>query len=103
MAIGLERVPKPVSLLKEKLEKEKETDYYDEKDPNVTGLPEKVDEFMSYINRVYFDGQLDKNGKEFLKSDLAKTGEENLNDFDADGFENHMTSTKSRRKILVTS
>ena len=105
MSIGLQKAPIPVSILKdEEEEDESERDAQDEvKDPNVEGLPKKVDEFMSYINRVYFDGNLDNNGKELFKSDWMAMEREDWGDFDSDGSEIPTNSNKPRRKILITT
>ena len=103
MAIGLKRVPKPLSLLKEASEEVNQTDDEDEKDTNVTELPEKVDEFMSYINRVYFDGQLDEKGKEIFKSDMNKLEKSSLSTSKNENFDNHTPPRNLRRKILITT
>ena len=103
MSIGIERAPKPLSVLKEREEEEEdnETNENEEQDPNVSGLPKKVDEFMEYINRIYFDGELDQGGKQLLKSDLTRLG--NDDNFDYDDFETQTTSQRPRRKILITT
>ena len=104
MSIGLQRAPKPVSVL-DKVEEEKaeENDVEDDKDPIVEKLPKKVDEFMNYINRVYFDGKLDSDGKQMFKSDL----ESSENEEDDVDIEEHTIETllnaRRRRKILITS
>ena len=102
MTIGVEKASTPMSILKnrEQVEDGKEKEEEDGKDPNVEGLPKKVDEFMAYINRVYFDGKLDNEGKELFKSDLER---EYGGDFEHYGFENPVQSTKPRRKILITT
>ena len=100
MSIGLERAPKPASILKKQndgIGNKSDIDDDDENaDPNVTGLPTKVDEFMSYINRVYFDGKLEQDGKQFFKSDIEGTTHD----------ENDLPVGHSRRpirKILITT
>ena len=100
MSIGLERAPKPASILKEQNDrignKSDIDDNNENADPNVTGLPTKVDEFMSYINRVYFDGKLEQDGKQFFKSDIEGTTHD----------ENDLPVGHSRRpirKILITT
>ena len=107
MSIGIERAPKPVSILKElegdKEEKDNEIEVEEEKDPNITELPKKVDEFMSYINRVYFDGELDQGGKQILKADLNRLDNNDTNDFNYEDFNDQPTSTRPRRKILITT
>ena len=61
MSIGVQRAPKPVSVLDIKdIEKTNENGNEEDKDPIVEELPKKVDEFMNYINRVYFGGKLDQ-------------------------------------------
>ena len=107
MSIGLQRAPKPVSVL-ENVEEEKEevnheNDEDDDKDSNVEELPKKVDEFMNYINRVYFDGNLDQDGKQMFRNDLetVENKEESVD------IEEHTIETllnaRRRRKILITS
>lgn len=39
----------------------------DIKDDNAKELPNKVDQFVEYINAAYFDGQLDTGSKDILK------------------------------------
>ena len=103
MSIGIERVPEPLSVLKEQEEGEdNEAEANEEQDPNVTELPQKVDEFMGYINRVYFNGELDEGGKQLFKSDLAKLGND-ADNFDYDDFENQEAPKRPRRKILITT
>ena len=49
----------------------------DEEHTVVNELPNKVDEFLEYVNRIYFDSQLDLGTKSALKADLKKRkGEE---------------------------
>jgi len=36
----------------------------------VNELPNKVDEFLEYVNRIYFDGELDINSKKGLKNEM---------------------------------
>lgn len=103
MTIGVQNAPKPASILKKKEEIESHEEEEEGKDPNVEGLPKKVDEFMAYINRVYFDGKLDDEGKELFKSNLTHLESENGEDFGDHGFENPINSTKPRRKILITT
>ena len=73
-----------------------------DKDPNVEGLPKKVDQFMSYINRVYFDGKLDQDGKQMFKSDLERLENEESEDLDDHTIETLLNS-KRQRKILITT
>ena len=107
MSIGLQRAPKPVSVL-ENVEEETEevnheNDEDDDKDSRVEELPKKVDEFMNYINRVYFDGNLDQDGKQMFRNDLetVENKEESVD------IEEHTIETllnaRRRRKILITS
>ena len=100
MSIGLEKAPKPVSILKERNDGIKDRsdteDGNEDADPNVAGLPTKVDEFMSYINRVYFDGKLEQDGKQLFKSDIEGTTHD-----DNDLPVGH--SRRPIRKILVTT
>ena len=100
MSIGLEKAPKPVSILKERNDGIKDRsdteDGNEDADPNVAGLPTKVDEFMSYINRVYFDGKLEQDGKQLFKSDIEGT---TLDDNDLPVGH----SRRPIRKILVTT
>ena len=107
MSIGLQRAPKPVSVL-ENVEEETEevnheNDEDDDKDSSVEELPKKVDEFMNYINRVYFDGNLDQDGKQMFRNDLetVENKEESVD------IEEHTIETllnaRRRRKILITS
>ena len=42
----------------------------------VNELPNKVDEFLEYVNRIYFDGQLDLGTKSALKADLKQRKED---------------------------
>ena len=71
MSIGVQRAPKPISVVDiTNIEKTNENDDDEDKDTIVQELPKKVDEFMSYINRVYFEGKLDQDGKQMFKSDL---------------------------------
>ena len=104
MSIGLQQAPKPVSVL-DNIEEEKaeENKIDDDKDPIMEELPKKVDEFMNYINRVYFDGNLDPDGKQMFKSDLERMENE---EEDVD-IEEHTIETllnaRRRRKILITS
>ena len=55
--------------------REGEEDDDDEEHTVVNELPSKVDEFLEYVNRIYFDSQLDLGTKSALKADL-KRGEE---------------------------
>ena len=103
MTIGVEKAPKPESILKKKEEVEDTKEEEEGKDPNVEGLPKKVDEFMAYINRAYFDGKLDDDGKELFKSDLTAMQNEYGDGFEHNGFENVNEATKPRRKILITT
>ena len=103
MSIGLQRAPKPVSVLdtaKDNQDDENEEEL--DKDPNVEGLPKKVDQFMSYINRVYFDGKLDLDGKQMFKSDLERMENEESVDLDDHTIETLLNS-KRQRKILITT
>lgn len=57
--------------------REGEEDDNDEEHTVVNELPNKVDEFLEYVNRIYFDSQLDLGTKSALKADLKKRkGEE---------------------------
>ena len=47
----------------------------DEEHTVVNELPNKVDEFLEYVNRIYFDGQLDLGTKSALKADLKQRKE----------------------------
>ena len=74
-----------------------------DKDPIVEELPKKVDEFMNYINRVYFGGKLDQDGKQMFKSDLETfEHEEQSVDIDEHTIET-LLNARRRRKILITS
>ena len=42
----------------------------DECDSNVIELPKKVDAFLVYINDMYFDGELDIEGKRMFREEL---------------------------------
>ena len=48
----------------------------DEEHTVVNELPNKVDEFLEYVNRIYFDGQLDLGTKSALKADLKQRKED---------------------------
>ena len=56
--------------------REGEDDDDDEEHTVVNELPNKVDEFLEYVNRIYFDSQLDLGTKSALKADLKKRKEE---------------------------
>ncbi|KAF0296702.1 Polycystic kidney disease protein 1-like 2 [Amphibalanus amphitrite] len=43
----------------------------DKQQKQIDQLPSKMDQFLSQVNDMYFDGQLDLNNKEFLKKTLA--------------------------------
>ena len=47
----------------------------DEEHTVVNELPNKVDEFLDYVNRLYFDNQLDLGTKTALKADLKQKKE----------------------------
>ena len=104
MSIGVQRAPKPISVVDiTNIEKTNENDDDEDKDTIVQELPKKVDEFMSYINRVYFDGKLDQDGKQMFKSDLETFEyEEQSVDIDEHTIET-LLNTRRRRKILITS
>ena len=104
MSIGVQRAPKPVSVLDIKdIEKTNENGNEEDKDPIVEELPKKVDEFMNYINRVYFGGKLDQDGKQIFKSDLETFEyEEQSVDIDEHTIET-LLNARRRRKILITS
>ena len=104
MSIGVQRAPKPISVVDiTNIEKTNENDDDEDKDTIVQELPKKVDEFMSYINRVYFDGKLDQDGKQMFKSDLETfEHEEQSVDIDEHTIET-LLNARRRRKILITS
>ena len=104
MSIGVQRAPKPISVVDiTNIEKTNENDDDEDKDTIVEELPKKVDEFMSYINRVYFDGKLDQDGKQMFKSDLEIFEyEEQSVDIDEHTIET-LLNARRRRKILITS
>ena len=104
MSIGVQRAPKPISVVDiTNVEKTDENDDDEDKDTIVEELPKKVDEFMSYINRVYFDGKLDQDGKQMFKSDLETFEyEEQSVDIDEHTIET-LLNARRRRKILITS
>ena len=104
MSIGVQRAPKPVSVLDIKdIKQPNEKDNDEDKDLIVEELPKKVDEFMNYINRVYFGGKLDQDGKQMFKSDLeAFEFEEQSVDIDEHTIET-LLNARRRRKILITS
>ena len=56
--------------------REGEEDNDDEEHTVVNELPNKVDEFLEYVNRIYFDSQLDLGTKSVLKADLKKEKED---------------------------
>ena len=57
-------------LRKRELEENDETEESDEEyDQNAAQLPEKVDEFLDFINNMYFDGEMDTKSKGILKQD----------------------------------
>lgn len=56
--------------------REGEEDDDDEEHTVVNELPNKVDEFLEYVNRIYFDSQLDLGTKSVLKADLKKEKED---------------------------
>ena len=46
--------------------------YSDEEyDQNAAQLPDKVDEFLDFINNMYFDGEMDTKSKGVLKQDSS--------------------------------
>ena len=51
----------------------------DENDSNVVELPKKVDAFLVYINDMYFDGELDIEGKRMFREELMDNGEGDFN------------------------
>ena len=104
MSIGVQRAPKPISVVDiTNIEKTDENDDAEDKDTIVEELPKKVDEFMSYINRVYFDGKLEQDGKQMFKSDLETFEyEEQSVDIDEHTIET-LLNARRRRKILITS
>ena len=72
--IGFEALPPKVSALKGMSEKEKGRDDESEdlveeigERDNAGELPEKIDMFVEYINKNYFDGELDTGSKDMLK------------------------------------
>ena len=87
---------------KEKEEDIKEVEDDDEKDPNVTELPQKVDEFMNYLNRLYFEGELGPEDKDFLKSGFVNQ-ENNSDELSDDDSEDPEPPPKIRRKILIST
>ena len=104
MSIGLQQAPKPVSVL-DNIEEEKaeENKIDDDKDPIMEELPKKVDEFMNYINRVYFDGNLDPDGKQMFKSDLEGMENEEDDVYIEEHTIETLLNARRRRKILITS
>ena len=56
---------------KKELENSDDSDESDEEeyDQNASMLPEKVDEFLDFINNMYFDGEMDNTGKGILKGE----------------------------------
>ena len=54
---------------KKEMENNNDSDESDEEeyDQNASMLPEKVDEFLDFINNMYFDGEMDNTGKGILK------------------------------------
>jgi hypothetical protein len=46
----------------------------------VSELPCKVDQFLEYVNRIYFDGELDLGTKKVLKADMEKDEKEEEDD-----------------------
>ena len=106
MSVGIEIAPKPISVLQEKEEKEedtKEEEDDDEKDPNVTELPQKVDEFMNFLNRLYFEGELGPDDKDFLKSGFANQEDDSGEFSDNYSDDDPMPPPKLRRKILIST
>ena len=76
----------------------------DEEHTVVNELPNKVDEFLEYVNRIYFDGQLDLGTKSALKADLKQrkedeqgsgsNQEQNETSDDVDDWENQLAEAE---------
>ena len=70
----------------------------DEEHTVVNELPNKVDEFLEYVNRIYFDSQLDLGTKSALKADLKKgeekEQEDGSNEIDNDDWENQLAEAE---------
>ena len=76
----------------------------DEEHTVVNELPNKVDEFLEYVNRIYFDGQLDLGTKSALKADLTQrkedeqgsgsNQEQNETSDDVDDWENQLAEAE---------
>ena len=110
LSIGIERPPKPISILKdisEDIEEEvqNDEDEEEEKDTNVTELPEKVDEFMKYVDKMYFGGELGEGAKTMFKSGIAKPDDDMGGDEEQgeDIADEEYLVPKPRRKILITT
>ena len=58
----------------------------DDKDPNVVELPQKVDQFVEYINQTYFDGHLNVNDAEMLKKGIGGGDDDDGDEGDVGGL-----------------
>jgi hypothetical protein len=58
-------------LLDDIKEIDEDSDLQAEADINVANLPEKIDNFLVYINDMYFEGQLDLRNKGVLRDQLV--------------------------------
>ena len=70
-SLGLRVAEKPMSIL----ERDKDEDDWDDEDDSgyddpVEDLPEKVDLFLDYINKLYFEGELDMKSKQVFGEEL---------------------------------